>query len=80
MPQGRLHELIVSICSQVRENQTQEDGTLCLAFLSHIISSQGGASLETVEKLWIEMHLLIGSSLKSKGSLDVTPSKEETGS
>ena len=33
----RLHELISVICSQIRENLNQEDGTLCLAFLDHLI-------------------------------------------
>ena len=70
----RLHELISVICSQIRENLNQEDGTLCLAFLDHLIQKTDQHSAETYEKLWIEVHLLVNTSLKSERNSPLEPS------
>ncbi len=43
----------------------QEEGALCLAFLDHLIVKKiDHNSLESLEKLWVEMHLLVGNILK----------------
>eukprot|EP00347_Sterkiella_histriomuscorum_P023819 403333278 len=62
---SRLQELITMICQCVRETLNQEEGILCLAFLSHLIKNSE-KTLDNVEKIWIELHLLITSCLKTK--------------
>jgi hypothetical protein len=60
-----MHELIALICAYVRENMNQEEGILCLAFLEHVIGKLE-SNLETLEKIWVELHLLLNQSLKTK--------------
>lgn len=70
----RLHELLSVICQQIRENLNQEDGTLCLAFLDHLVQKIDQNSPETYEKLWIEVHLLVNTSLKADRNSPMEPS------
>jgi hypothetical protein len=43
----------------------QEEGAICLAFLDHLILKKiDHNSLESLEKLWVEMHLLVGLIIK----------------
>ena len=63
--QSRVHELINLLSSQIRDNLNQEEGALCLAFLDHLILKKiDHNSLESLEKLWVEMHLLVGIIMK----------------
>lgn len=52
LQKSRLPELISLLCAQARDNYNQEEGTLCLAFLDHIIHKQTDHGVETLEKLW----------------------------
>jgi hypothetical protein len=64
----------------------QEEGAICLAFLDHLILKKiDHNSLESLEKLWVEMHLLVGLIIKPQKS-DQEPAspdiarKQSTGS
>ncbi|CDW90832.1 sec7 domain containing protein [Stylonychia lemnae] len=61
----RIQELITLVCACIRENLNQEEGILCLAFLEHLIA-QSDQNLETQEKIWVELHLLLNMCLKNK--------------
>jgi hypothetical protein len=63
--QSRIHELINLLSTQIRENINQEEGAICLAFLDHLILKKiDHNSLESLEKLWVEMHLLVNLIIK----------------
>lgn len=66
---SRLEQLISVLCSQIRDNLNQEDGTLCLAFVHHILNKTEH-SIEILEKIWFELHMLLNQSLRLKSALE----------
>lgn len=60
-----MFELTGLICGYIKDNMNQEEGILCLAFLEHIITKVDN-NLESVEKIWVELHILLNHSLKTK--------------
>ncbi len=65
----------------------QEEGAICLAFLDHLILKKiDHNSLESLEKLWVEMHLLVGLIMKPQRADQELPAlpdkarKQSTGS